>query len=288
MLVGRIGRGVTVALPLAFVLVLGIAGAGAAGDGARISCPLSAEGEDGVCTNTFPPLQVELGGEVTPIRLSRAEMQSVALDLQGRVSTVDGTHPPALREMTTELDRNVAINLKGVPACRPTIIVEQQIGGAARACESTIVGGGNAEFEIAFPEQPPMTERGPVTIYNGELEDGVRKLYVYAYVHVPVPAAIVSTIEIKRIHEGRYGSQAVIKVPVIAGGSGSLIDFDLHLKRLFKLGDVRRNVVTARCPKGQLDAEANPLIFKNEAHTPGAPSTTVIKSRFAIPCRSAN
>ncbi len=147
------------------------------------------------------------------------------------------------------------------------------------------MGRGKADFEIAFPELQPFKERSPVTVYNGGLSNGVRKLYVNALIATPVPAEIVSTVEIERVHRGRYGSQAMVKIPVIAGGHGSLLDFDLHLKRLFEFGGVRRSVVAAKCSDGQLDVKADSLLFENEADTPGVAPTTLMKGSFVVPCQ---
>lgn len=242
-----------------------------------------------MCTNTLLPLRFELGGEVMPMKLPRGERQPVALELLGRVATTDGTHPPALREMTLELDRDFAIDLKGVPVCRPApqYDMRRPPGELRQRCRSSIVGGGKVDLEIAFPEQHPIQEQSAVTIYNGGLRNGAQTLHAYVLIHVPVPAEIVFTIEIKRVRQGPYGSQAVVEIPVIAGGSGSLIDFDLRVKRLFELGGVRRSVVTAKCPDGRLDVGAESL-FENEAHVPGEMSTTTMSGNIAIPCHPAS
>ena len=281
-MVGGIGKRLTGGLLLALILAVGIVGAAIADGGVRISCPLTA-GDDSDTCPPIPRLRFELDGQVTPMSLPRNEMQPAALDLHGRVQTTDATHPSALREMTIELDRNVSIDSTGVPVCRGWGGRELR-GEGPRDCGSAIAGRGRADFEIAFPEQGPVKDESPVTIYNEGLDHGVQKLNAYAFVTVPVPAEIITTVEIKRVPQERYGSQAVVKVPVIAGGSGSLLRFDLRLKRLFELRGVRRSVVKARCPDGRLSMKADPILFKNEAHTPGVPATTVMRGLLSIPC----
>ncbi len=267
-MVGRIGRRSTAAL-LALTLASVIVGAAIA---------------DG--TSLLPSLQFDLGAEVAPMTLSKSQMQPVALDFHGRVSMPDGTHPSALREMTIELDHDLSIDTTGVSVCRPApqYDIRMPPGALRRRCKGSIVGGGKAGVEIAFPEDPSIREQSPVSIYNGGLRDGAQTLYVHSLVRVPVPVEIVSTIEIKRVRQKRYGSRLIVKIPVIAGGSGSLLDFDLRIKRLFELGGVHRSVVTARCPDGRLDVKAESLLFRNEAHTPGVAPTTTMKGDLTIPC----
>ena len=46
--------------------------------------------------------------------------------------------------------------------------------------------------------------------------------YIHAYITVPTPAAIVTTVKIKKIHKGRFGTESVASIPKIAGGAGSV------------------------------------------------------------------
>jgi hypothetical protein len=104
-----------------------------------------------------------------------------------------------------------------------------------------------------------------------------------AHINKPVPSTIVTRVEIERIHEGRYGLHAVAKIPVIAGGSGSLLDFSLKVKRLFNYKGTQESYVTARCPDNHLDAEIG-TFFKNEAGTSGVAPTTAIRGKMVLPC----
>ncbi len=260
------------------VLTVGVAGIAIARQTPYVStCLQSMIAEASDCQG-FPSLVAEFGGEVVPEGLPKHEMAPVAVKLRGKVSTSDGTHPSALREVTIDFDRNVAISAKGLPVCHPSVEVPIR-----KACGSSIVGGGKVDFALAFPEDPPIRVPSELTAYNAGVKAGVTVLYVSAFVPVPRPNVIVTRVEIRRIHEGRYGLRAVAKIPVIAGGSGSLLDFSLRLKRHFEYRGAQRDFAMARCPDGHLDAEISTL-FENEAKTPGVPPTTVTKGALVLPC----
>jgi len=63
-----------------------------------------------------------------------------------------------------------------------------------------------------------------------------------------VTGAIVTTLKIKKVHNGRYGLKTVATIPKIAGGSGSVKSFNLKINK--------KGVLTAKCPDGKLQAKA--------------------------------
>lgn len=245
------------------------------------TCLRSAIAQSGTCG--FPGLSADFGGAVVPKQLPKRELAPIALRLWGKVSTTDGTHPSALREATIDFDRNLVISAKGLPVCGPHPSLDMLIPEAPKDCRNSIIGGGKADFELAFPEAPLIRNQSKLIVYNAGVKGGVMTLYAVAVIEMPAPRTISIQIELERIHNGRTGLRAVAKIPVIAGGSGSLLDFNLKIKRLFDYKGSQRSYVMARCLRHQLGAEIKAL-FENEAQTPGVPSSTVIEGRVAIPC----
>lgn len=98
------------------------------------------------------------------------------------------------------------------------------------------------------------------------------------------PAPLIATVKLRKTHHvGRYGLQAVAKIPPIADGSGSLLDFSLEVKRLFTYKDTQESYAMARCPDGHLNAEISTL-FKNEAKVPGVASQTLMMGTVTRRC----
>jgi hypothetical protein len=277
-----VGKKVTLTLAAGIALALGIVAIAFAYGAPYISCPLLRVGNGSGCQ--FPALTVDFGVGVVPKKLPRHELAPVAIELRGKVSTTDDTHPPALREAAIDLDRNVVISARGLPVCesRPHFDVLSP-GGSIQACRNAIVGSGRADFELALPEVPPILTSSRLTAYNVGVKASVVTLVLIAPISVPAPRTIAIPVEIEKVRDNRHGPRAVAKIPVIAGGSGSLIDFSLRIKRLFDYKGSQKSFAVARCPDRQLDAGITAR-FRNETHEPNVATATVITGAVASPC----
>jgi hypothetical protein len=191
-------------------------------------------------------LELTFNGGFTPKTLSKTKLTPISLNVSADIKTVDGTHPPALKEFNVETDKNGAINVKGLPVCTAAKLQSQDTKHAEAICKSAIIGSGQATAEIAFPEQAPILAKSKIIAFNGGFKGGVTTLFVHAYLTVPTPAAIVTTVKIKKIHNGRYGLLAESSIPKIAGGSGSVVHFNLAINK--------KGVLSAKCPDGKLQA----------------------------------
>lgn len=191
-------------------------------------------------------LELTVNGGFTPKVLSKNKLTPISFNVSGKLRTIDGTHPPALKEFNVETDKNGTIEVKGLPKCTAAKLQSQDTKHAEAICKSAIIGSGQAKAEIAFPEQAPIPATSKIIAFNGGFAGGTTTLYIHAYLTVPTPAAIVSTVKIKKIHNGRYGLKAVTTIPKIAGGSGSVTDFNLTINK--------KGVLLAKCPDGKLQA----------------------------------
>lgn len=200
-------------------------------------------------------LKLTINGDFSPKKLSKTKLSPIGLTTSGKIETIDGTHPPALREFVVETDKNGAINAKGLAACTAAKLNSQDTKSAEKACPNAIVGKGKTDVEIAFPEQAPIIAHSKLLAFNGGVKGGVTTIYVHAFLTVPVPAAVVTTVKVSKVHNGRYGTKAVGKVPVIAGGSGSPIFFELDINRKFTYKGKQQSYLLAKCPDGHLNAK---------------------------------
>jgi hypothetical protein len=198
-------------------------------------------------------------GGISPSKLPKHEQVPISAHINGRIGTVDGSHPPAVRTLTVDFDKTIQVNVKGLPVCKEGQLQARSTVAAKRACSDAIVGSGEAEVEVAFPEQTPFTAHGPLLLVNGGVHGGTTLLFAHAYVAVPAPTAVVAVVKLTHIHRGHYGTHTVTQVPVIAGGAGSPIGIKLRLGRRFTYKGKKESFLTASCPTGHYFTEGHVL-----------------------------
>jgi hypothetical protein len=198
-------------------------------------------------------------GGIFPSKLPRHSQTPISARIDAAIGTVDGTHPPAVRTLNIDFDKSIQVNAKGLPTCREGQLVARSTADAKKACPDAIVGSGEAEVEVAFPEQEPIDAKGPVFLFNGGVHGGTTLLFVHTYVDVPAPTAVIATVKITRIHRGHYGIHTVSQIPAIAGGAGSVIRFKLTIGRKFTYKGKKESYLTASCPTGLYYTEGDIL-----------------------------
>jgi hypothetical protein len=171
---------------------------------------------------------------------------------EGSVEEIDGSRPPAARELVLEVDKNGEIHTRGIPTCRSGRLQATDSAAALKACRSALIGEGQVEAEVAFPEQKPLQIPSKLLLFNGGEKGGKTTWYAHAYLSNPVSAAIVTTVTISKIHRGRFGNLVVVKIPQIAGGSGSGIFFNLKIFKFVKVGNKQINPISGRCADGKV------------------------------------
>jgi hypothetical protein len=196
-----------------------------------------------------------LNGGVTPKVLPRNERVPMGFHASGEFATVDGTHPPALKEAVFDSDKDIVVNVEGLPTCSIGQLTARDTKHAEAACGEAILGKGSATVEVAFPEQAPFDATGPLILFNGGERGGAVTLLAYTYVSVPAPTAVVTTATLTRERKGPYGLHSVVKIPRIAGGAGSIVRANLSARRVYSYRGERRSVLSGRCPDGRIQAK---------------------------------
>lgn len=198
-------------------------------------------------------------GGISPSKLPRHGYAPITARLVGEIGTVDGSHPPALRTVSLDIDKTIGIDAVGLPSCNASQIEARTTAAARSACASAIVGSGNGEVEVAFPEQAPFSANGPVVLFNGGVHGRTTLVLLHAYVAVPAPTAIVTRATITRIHRGRFGLHIEARIPRIAGGAGSITKFKLKVGRKFTYKGKNKSLLMATCPTGSWATKGNVL-----------------------------
>lgn len=196
-------------------------------------------------------------GGISPSKLPKYKQAPISGYINAQIGTVDGSHPPAIKSVVVDFDKTIHVNAKGLPVCKHSQLVARSSTDAKRACADAIVGSGTGEVEVAFPEQKPFSATGPITLFNGGVRGNTTLLLVHTYVDVPAPTAVIVPVKISQIHRGRFGLHADARIPVIAGGAGSVTKFKLKIGRKFTYGGKQESYLTASCPTGSYYTEGN-------------------------------
>jgi hypothetical protein len=240
----RARRGAILVAALGALVAIVLTGIATAGGGSEKAC--------------VGNLCFEGGGKFTPKKLSKTKQTPIALEITGKIQSTDPAepHPPALREVIVETDKNGAINLKGYPTCKKSKLQSVDTKHAEAACKSAIIGSGIAKADVKLIEQDPVLVTSKLLVFNGGVSGATTTLYIHVYFSKPVPGAIVTTVKITKIHNGRYGLKSVATIPKIASGAGSATSFQLKIKKEFTYKGKKVSVLTAKCPDGRLQAHA--------------------------------
>jgi hypothetical protein len=202
-------------------------------------------------------LVLTFNGGFSPKALSKTTMEPISLNVSGKIGTADGTHPPALKEVVIDTDKNGTIDVRGVPTCKAGQLEAQTTANAEKVCKPAILGTGTTDVEILFPESSPIPIHSKLLALNGGTKGGTTTLYIHAFLTSPVAAAIVTTVKISKEHKGPYGIRSVASVPKIAGGSGSVTAFSLTFpKKLFTYKGKKHGYLLAKCSNGKFLAQA--------------------------------
>jgi len=206
------------------------------------------------------PLESDFSATVSPRTLSKTEPAPVVLRTALRFWGVDGSQVPALKELKLRFDRRLRLDVEALPACS---LAGRGRPEPERTCREAVVARGTMKVDVRFTEVPPILVTAKATVYKGDTSKGGPPLFLYTRFGAPITGEIISRIELKPIGEGVYGREAVVSVPKIAGGEGSITHLGLRF---------RRGVFEATCPRsGSLFVAATSL-FADGALLAGAVS----------------
>jgi hypothetical protein len=208
----------------------------------------TAAGGEGPVTVKVGTLELTANGGFTPKGLSKTKQTPIELKAEGEVNESDGTHPPAVRELIIEGDKNAEVHTKGIPTCSSGQLQATDTEAAEKACGPSLIGKGKVTAQVAFAEQKPIDVPTVLQLYNGGEKGGKTTWYAHAYFSNPISGAIVTTVTITKHPHGRFGTLAVAKIPQITGGSGSTISFNLNILKAVK----GINPISAKCTDGKL------------------------------------
>lgn len=190
-------------------------------------------------------LRISFNGGFAPHSLPRNRLAPVTVTLEGRISTTDGSHPPALRTLEVEVNRHGRIFTRGLPTCASSVLQTTSSEAALRRCGRALVGKGSFTAVLDSTEGPIPAD-GKLLAFNGSAH-GHRALLLHFHANRPVQATLVLPFAISHRATGEFGTVLTTVVPNVAGGLGSVTSIDLKLGREFHYRTRRVGFLSASC-----------------------------------------
>lgn len=225
-------------------------------------CLLGCAGVAYGITGIFGTFEVSTTANLLPRELPARGGAPVTLSNITRIKAKGGTELPALASLTFQLDKHGFIETKGVPVCTMAKLEGTTPVQARQRCAGALVGKGVGKAKVTMPGRAPMKISSPLSFFNAPPVGGKPSLIVHAYETVPAPKALLVPIVIERVNHGRYGFQATVTLPEIAGGFGAATLAEATLGRTFKRGGKEVGYINAYCSGGRLQVHGS-LTFTN-------------------------
>ncbi len=204
-------------------------------------------------------LVLTFNGGFSPTKLSKTKPTPIALNVSGKIETDDHTQPPPITSFILETDKNGSVDAKGLATCKQGQLEARTTVDAKKVCGPALIGSGNTQVQLLFPESQPVQLKSQLLIFNGGVKGGTTTLFIHAYLSNPVTAALVTTVKITKIHNGRYGLKSVATIPKISGYAGSVTSFNLTINKKFTSNGKKVSYLAAKCTNGTIVAQGEAI-----------------------------
>src|SRR3954454_8407675 len=112
-------------------------------------------------------VRVEFSADFAPHSLPRTHAAPVRIHVRGSIATTDGSHPPPLRWLEVELNRNGRLASKGLPTCSAPLLQSTSTEQAVSRCGYSLVGRGDFRAQISLGGE--VTAVGKIVAFNSRL-----------------------------------------------------------------------------------------------------------------------
>lgn len=215
----------------------------------------------GICASAYAitievgPVWVSATATLKPRELPAHKNVPVFLSTITRVGTHDSSTPPTLQTLLFQLDKNGSIDTKGLPVCTSAKLEGTTPSQARKRCAGALVGKGTGKALVTMPGRAPFRISSPISLFNAPPDQGRPTLIAHAYETVPTPQALLVPITIERVSKGRYGFQAEVQMPEIAGGFGAATLAEAKIGAIRKRGGREVGYINAHCAGGRLQVQ---------------------------------
>lgn len=186
-----------------------------------------------------------LDGELRPLTLPRDHPAPIAVHLEARLRTADGSLLPRVTSIEIGLPSQGVLSTRGLPVCPAPRIRDTRTGEALAACGSALVGRGRLDALVALPGQGPFPVRARLLAFNSRV-GGHRAVLLHAGAANPPTSSVLPLLV--GPGSGRFGTALVGRVSAALGPWPRLRRFEITLFRRYEHRGSRRSFLSASCP----------------------------------------
>jgi hypothetical protein len=190
-------------------------------------------------------LFVNFQGGIDPVALPRTHLAPISVHVAGTITTLSGENPPALREITIELNKGGKLDTRGLPICHYRELVAASPQRALEACGDAFVGEGVYHAQTAFPEQAAFPARGHILAFNSIFR-GYRAILAHIFGDDPVPITRIIAFRVRSVG-GTYGTEVTGALPDEVNHYGYVESISLRLHRRFVYRGQQHSYLSASC-----------------------------------------
>jgi len=189
--------------------------------------------------------------QVRPKRLSKKTLTPATLEvttLTTSTSNPSGVPSPAVHAVI-DFDKNLRLYTKGLPTCDSGKLQNQSTEVAERVCRSAKIGSGHATAYLVAGKvyEVPQT----VTAFNGVPKGGKPTIILHTYGTTPLQVSLVLEGTVSNYNKEGYGPRLDLDIPLIAGGTGALKEFNVKIDKKWRFKGVKRSFISAKCPNSK-------------------------------------
>jgi hypothetical protein len=189
-------------------------------------------------------VRVTFHAKFAPQSLPRERPAPISVEVDGQISTTDGSQPPPLQKLRLELSSSGQIDTRGLPACQASALQSTSSEVALARCKPAQVGSGKFQADLQFSGRPILVD-GRALVFNG-IVGGRPGMFIHIYISRPATVTLVIPLKISH-GSGRFGTVLTTRVPKLAGGFGSITDLQLRIGRRYSYRGERHSYLSAAC-----------------------------------------
>lgn len=186
-----------------------------------------------------------LDGELRPLALPRDRPAPIAVHLEGRLRTADGSLLPRVTKLEIGLPAQGVLSTRGLPVCPPRRLRNTKTGEAIAACRGALVGRGRLDALVVLPNQAPFPVHARLLAFNSRIGNR-RAVLLHAGASNPPTSSVLPLMVTSR--SGRFGTALVGRVSAALGPWPRLRRFEITLFRRYAYRGSARSYLSASCP----------------------------------------